>query len=92
MLLIAILLLCQKYTKLLHDVASLNLVDKEWRKHAIEESEMVKTNQSDPPFWRERINKKTLCGELKYTNLSKVTGCMMSLQCANAPVQNCSAL
>lgn len=71
----------------LEDVAPLQLVDSEWRKQGIEEDQMIKCNQSDMEFWKERLSLKSFSGDLKYKNLGKVVGCLMSLPFANAPVE-----
>ena len=43
--------------------------------------------QTDLDFWKERLRESDLNGELKYGNLRKVVGCMLSLPFANAPVE-----
>ena len=78
--------LFQEFT-FLNDVAQADIVDMEWRKQAIEEPGDVKDVVSDVKFWKERLNKKNVVGELKYKNLSKVVGCLMALPFANAPVE-----
>ena len=71
----------------LNDIAPLELVDLEWRKQAIEERNILTTGESDLQFWKERMNQRNVGDKLKYANLRKVVGCMMSLPCANAPVE-----
>ena len=71
----------------LKGVAQMQLVDREWRKQSIEEPCTYNDKQTDLDFWKERLSKSDLNGELKYGNLRKVVGCMLSLPFANAPVE-----
>lgn len=73
--------------RFLEDVAPLQLVDIEWRKQGIEEDSKLNCNQTDLEFWRERLSIRNYSGELKYKNLGKVVGCLLSLPFANALVE-----
>ena len=75
----------------LKDVAQMQSVNREWRKQSIEEPCTYSDKQIDLNFCKERLSKSDLNGELKYGNLRKVVGCMLSLPFANAPVENCLA-
>ena len=73
--------------KFLKDVAPLDLVDLEWRKQALEETDDTGNVGSDVDFWKKRLSQKVLLGDLKYPNLRKVVSCLMSLPFSNAPVE-----
>ena len=71
----------------LKDVAQMQLVDREWSKQSIEEPCTYSDKQTDLDFWKERLSKSDLNGELKYGNLRKIVGCTLSLPFANALVE-----
>ncbi len=63
------------------------LVDIEWRKQALEESPEINEDQSSLQFWQNRLDASTFDQKLKYPNLLKVVGCVMSLPASNAAVE-----
>ena len=62
-----------------NDVAQAHMFDMEWRKQVIEEPGDVKDVVNDVKFWKDRLDKNNVVGELKYKNLSKAVGCLMAL-------------
>ena len=79
--------MCEVYDsfRFLHNVAKVENVNLEWRKQATEESDELNTDHL--LFWRNRMNQRNIQGKLKYPNLRKVIGCLMSLPFAIAPVE-----
>lgn len=71
----------------LSNVADKEVVDSEWRKQALEESNEIDPNESSLQFWKRRLDAHTFDGRKKYPNLKKVVGCMMSLPSSNAAVE-----
>ena len=68
-------------------VADKMLVDAEWRKQALEESSEINKDESSLQFWQNRLSTCTFDGKLKYANLMKVIGCIMSIPSSNAAVE-----
>ena len=68
------------------------LVDAEWRKQALEETEEITEGKSSLQFREKQLNKCTIDGRLKYPNLKKVIGCVMSLPSSNAAVERLFSL
>lgn len=71
----------------LANVADKALFDAEWRKQALEESSEINENESSLQFWQKRLSAHTVNGKLKYANLMKVIGCVMSIPSSNAAVE-----
>ena len=71
----------------LASLADTAVVDAEWRKQALEESNEIVADESSLQFWKRRIDARTLDERMKYSNLKKVIGCMISLPFSNAPVE-----
>ena len=71
----------------LTDGADEMLVDAEWRKQALEESSEITEGESSLQFWQNRLNACRFDGKLKYANLKKIIGCVMSLPSSNAAVE-----
>ena len=71
----------------LSKVADKAFVDAEWRKRALEESNELDPNELSLQFWKRRLDARTFDGRMKYSNLKKVIGCMMSLHSSNAAVE-----
>ena len=73
-------------------VADKMLVDAEWRKQALEESSEINKDESSLQFWQNRLSTRTFDGKLKYANLMKVIGCIMSIPSSNAAVERLFSL
>ena len=71
----------------LTDVADKTLVDVEWRKQALEELDEIILDESSLKFWQRRLDARSFNGKLKYPNLKKVVGSIMSLPSSNAAVE-----
>ena len=68
-------------------VADKMLVDAEWRKQALEGLSEITEGELSLQFWQNRLNARTFDGKLKYANLKKIIGCVMSLPSSNAAVE-----
>ena len=76
----------------LTDVADKTLVDVEWRKQALEELDEIISDESSLKFWQQRLDARTFNGKLKYPNLKRVVGSIMSLSSSNAAVESLFSL
>ena len=63
------------------------VIDSKWEKRAIEESNMINSDESSLKFWKQRLEACTFEGRKIYPNLKKVVSCIMSLPSSNAAVE-----